>query len=99
MGKVDERGYRIVRLRRGTYDAVRAFGAQLKRAWEEGRGSVAPHDLHGMTIDALVGELLRREQAKMARSRQRRGRRTRGKAKTCTTGPEDGPGKDEAPPG
>ncbi len=73
MGKVNESKYRLVRLRRDTVKALDALIERWSSAWERGEGIVPPSNVtDGISYDAAVQELVRREDAKAARSRKGR---------------------------
>lgn len=78
-GKVNESLWRICRLRPGTVEQLRTFEKKLRASYERGDHANGPDDQDRISIDALVGELLRRDREHERRSTEAWKRRRKGK--------------------
>jgi len=67
-GKVNESLWRIVRLRPDTVTRLRVFEARVRAAREMGFTEVNPNEQDQISLDALICELLRRDEEHMERS-------------------------------
>jgi len=74
-GKVNETLWHIIRVRPLTAKALRQFGDRLRNSFENGQGSVGPNDRDTIPMDAIITELLRREQEHSERSKKAQKRR------------------------
>ena len=69
-GKVNETLWRMTRLRPSTVDRLRVFEQRIRNAREMGETHVNPNEQDEISIDALVQELLRRDEEHVQRSRR-----------------------------
>jgi len=68
-GKVNETLWRMVRLRPETVYRLRDLEIRIRRARENGFNEVNPDELDRISLDALVCELLRRDDEHRERSK------------------------------